>query len=107
MNVVPWSSGARISRMTAVSPLLTKRGTSVWPRSPAPPVRRTFIALPPRARRSLRPAQTTGFLDLGGRDRPGKCDGQFLGRLQRELDRDPRGWPKLGVHEIDGDGLLQ
>jgi hypothetical protein len=63
--------------------------------------------LPPRVRRSLRSAQTPGLLDLGGRDRARKRDGQFLGRLQRELDRDPRGRPKLGVHEIDGNGLLQ
>ena len=74
---------------------------------PGPTCQKDFHRAPAQGAASLRPAQTPSFLYVGGRDRPGKCDGQFLGRLQRELDRDPRGRPKLGVHEIDGDGLLQ
>src|SRR5438094_8430495 len=39
--------GARTSRMTGVSPLSSNMGTSVWPRSPDPPVRSTFIVFSP------------------------------------------------------------
>jgi hypothetical protein len=96
MNVAPRSSGARTSLLTGgagdldqtlVPRLLSKGGYTGHPG--------TFIVLPPRARCALRSAQTPGFLDLGGSDRPRKRNAQLLGRLQRKLDRDPCGRPKL------------
>jgi len=55
----------------------------------------------------LTPAQTRAFLNLSRFYRSGKRAAQLFGRLQRELDCDPRARPERGVHEIDGDGLFQ
>src|ERR1019366_7457777 len=48
------SSGARTSKITGVSPLLSNLGTRDWPRSPDPPVRRILIVLSSTWQRPVR-----------------------------------------------------
>src|SRR3954447_7229449 len=50
--------------------------------------------------------QACAFLDLGGGNRPGERAAQLFGRLQRNLDGDPRARSERGVHEIDIDGIF-
>src|SRR5579864_2047145 len=66
-----------------------------------------FVPRPAFASRHLGVAQTSAFLDLGLRYRPGKGAGELLGRFQGELDGDPRARIERGVDEIDGDRLFQ
>src|SRR5437762_6153005 len=50
--------------------------------------------------------QACAFLDLGRCYRPGERAAQLFGRLQRDLDGDPRARSERGVHEIDIDGIF-
>lgn len=47
------------------------------------------------------------FLDIGLLDRPYQCRAELLGRVEGELDRDPRLGTERAVDEVDGDRLLQ
>src|SRR3974390_1155761 len=64
-------------------------------------------ALPGLVRSPLRAAPAVAFLDLGCRDRPGESAAQLFGRLQCQLDGDPRTRPEGRVHEVDVDRLFQ
>ena len=68
------------------------------------PARNDSAARPPAARSGV--AQTMVFFDLGRCYRPRQRAAQLFGRLQRQLDCDPRVRSERAVHEIDIDGIF-